>query len=442
MTKIETFNKFSIITLENGLKALIYPREEVNSISIFAIIRAGHLCEKVEQNGIAHILEHMLFDGTEKFVNFKKLNNFFDQIAGEFVGTTSYDFITIGGIFVDEELENALLALNQILFHPLLKKEFLEKEKGIIIDELSTLEDNNDYINFIKAKKARFDDNSILSFPMGGTSESVQKVTHKQVKSFYRKFFRPDNINLIIVGKCNQNKVHKLIKKSFASHALNSKMIHSQFNSDLFSDKKISLTNKPSEKVYMRITFPSYSWKNKTVDRVTLAYLCSLLSNRRDSILYSHLREKLGWIYDINSSFLVGFDIGVFEIETSTPINKSLKVVKEILKAIKKVKTTKFNREFFERVKDIDRKRMKMAFDTPNSILKWFSEEIFYRYPKVLMPSELLKIYNKITTSDIIRVANEIFDLEKINITILQPFDKSDKKSYKEKVDALLVKYK
>jgi DNA-directed RNA polymerase subunit F len=84
---------------------------------------------------------------------------------------------------------------------------------------------------------------------------------------------------------------------------------------------------------------------------------------------------------------------------------------------------------------------MKMVFDTPEGILRWFGEEIVYRYPKIILPKDLIKIYNEIQVSDLQRVAENIIDMTKINISVLQPFGKIDEKKYKERVEELIDKF-
>jgi predicted Zn-dependent peptidase len=431
-----------IAVLKNGMRVLIYPQKNIHSVAILAIIRAGHLCEPIEKNGIAHLTEHMIFDGTETFPDYKRLSDFFDRIAGEFNGATTYDIITVGGSFVDEEMKNALFVLDQILFHPSLTTQFLEKERSIIMDELKTLEDSPDYLNFLKSKQTRFKGKTILTLPMGGTTSSLKKLTCEDVKNYHSKYFRPDNITLVIVGKCDTQKTIELLEHTFDYQKPDTKLKHTQFSPSLFSDKTISLILNKSKKAYIRITFPSFSWKDTIIDRIALAYLAELLSNRRDSILYSHLREELGWIYDIYTDFLIGFDIGTAEISTSTPVDKSLQVIEEILQAISRVKEVEFEKKRFELIKDIDRKRMKMALDTTEGIIRWFSDEIFYRYPTILMPSDIMNVYDKITTEDMLRVARRIFDMSKINLCILQPFEMAEEKRFKEQIEKLIEKYK
>lgn len=439
--KTQKFKSFTIKTLDNGLRVLIYPRTEVNSVSIMALVRSGHLCEKVETNGIAHITEHMLFDGTKKFPNFRKLNDFFDNIAGEFTGSTTFDFVMLGGIFVDEELDNALLSLKELIFEPLLNKEFLEKEKNVILDELSTLHDNNDYQNYSQTKRLRFKGNTILGKPLGGTTKSIKSISIEDIHQFYGNYYCPNNTSIIIVGKLDIKKTEKMLSKHFSKIKENRDIKIPDFSQAEYSKKIVQLIKKKSKKVYIRMTFPSYSWKDETIDRITLAYICSLLTNRRDSLLFAKLREKRGWIYDIDSEFLVSFEKGVFEIETSTPYNKSLSVIEEVLKAIKKIKNENFKIEYFEKIKDIDRKRMKMVFDTPNGIVRWFGEEMMYRYPEILLPADVLSMYDRIRIEDIKRVANRIFNIEMINIVVLQDFMKVKEKEYKEKVNRIVEKY-
>ncbi len=438
MKKSKSNKDYKIISMQNGLKAFIYPKREIHSVSILAIIRAGHLCESLEQNGIAHLLEHMLFEGTKKFQDNISLSNFFDEIAGEFTGTTSYDYISIGGTFVDSELQNALLSLEQLLFQPLLKEEFLIKERSIITDELQTLEDNFDYQNFIDTKKNRFVGKTILREPIGGTIKSLEKIKIQDVLNFHKKFFSPSNMIFIITGNFDFQNVTQILNKIF-SYYPNKGLKHQIFKFSQFSNKVIFTRKAASQKSYIRITFPSFSWEDKIEDRVALSYICSLFTNRRDSLLYSKLREEKGLIYDIYSDFQSSFDIGVYEIYTSTPNDKSLFVIEEILKAMQHIKLNEFDKSYFEKIKEIDKKRLKMALDTDEGILKWFSEEMFYRYPVILKPNDMIPIYDNISTNDLLRVARKILDISKININVLQEFSsKKEEKGFNDKLKKLL----
>src|SRR5690606_24473153 len=97
---------------------------------------------------------------------------------------------------------------------------------------------------------------------------------------------------------------------------------------------------------------------------------------------------------------------------------------------------------FFEKVKEIDRKRMKMVFDTPEGIMKWMSEELVYRYPQILLPADLISIYDSISTADILGVARRTFDKSKINISVLQNFKNCNKIKFEHELKELIQKLK
>lgn len=441
MIKTEKYQNFTILTFENGLRVLIYPQDHVHSVTIHAMVRGGHLGEEIPENGVAHLVEHMLFDGTAKFPTYQKLSDYFDKIAGAFGGTTSWEKISIGGNFVDEELESALIILNQLLFEPLLTSEFMKKEKTIIYDELKTYEDSNEYIHFLQSARARFNQNTILSYPLGGYSETVKHLTLRQVRTYYEKYFRPDNTVIVIAGNCRVEETQKLIKGTFTHKKPANNLEHSHFSTNLFSKQTTDLFDQKSQKAYIRITFPSYSWKDPIVDRVALSYLSSLLANRKDSVLFSKLREENGWIYDINAGYWVERDLGVFAISTSCSPDKTLFVIETILKSLKEVKYKKFSQIKFERVKDIDRKRMKMAFDTTEEIVDYFSEEMFYRYPIIKLPKYFLSVYNKVTTERLRQVAQETFSFDKINVCVLQKFGTKKFAQYDKQIAKYIKTY-
>jgi len=233
----------------------------------------------------------MLFDGTSDFPSFKKLNQFFDKTAGVFHASTSDEVISIYGTFVDEELENSIYALEQIIFKPILSRKSFKKQKSIIKDELKINEDQNDYKLYLKARETRFIKNKILQSSVGGTSKTVDKIKYSQVLSFYKKFFIPNNINIIIAGKFEINKLIKYLEKRFSKYK-ERELELLKYDSQIFSSKRIKIIKESSAiKSYVFITFPSYTMKDDIIKRISLGYLISMLTERRDSILSSKLRE-------------------------------------------------------------------------------------------------------------------------------------------------------
>jgi len=433
--------EFKIITLRNGLKILIYPLCNLHSVSISASIEAGHLCEEYKNNGISHLLEHIIFDGTEKFSTNKALTQHMDKLAGSFSGATSLDTININGTFVDEELGNALKLLDELLFHPLLKKIDIEKEKSIIIDELSSYEDNNDYLHFLETKKLRFKGKTILKLAPGGSTSSISHIKSSEVKKYYDKYFKASNITIVIAGKCNFKKTTSLSKKIFSIYPEVKKLSQNKFSKNNFSSKAVKVIDRPATKSYIRITFPGMSWQDSSFDRVSLGFLCSLLSNHSLSILYEKLRIDLGWVYDIYTENFVGKDIGVVQINTSTSSNRTLEVLEEILKSIKQIKDSLIDKTKLQNLIDIDTKNMKMIFDNPENIVNWFQPELIYRYPKILLPKDFIKFYNRIEVHDIKRIANKILNFDKINICLLKQLNKKNKDTISKNIIKLIHKY-
>jgi len=133
-------------------------------------------------------------------------------------------------------------------------------------------------------------------------------------------------------------------------------------------------------------------------------------------------------------------NLGIFSIYTSSQANNLLYIIEIILKTLKNLKT-KINSKYFELIRDIDRKNIKMALDTTVGITGWYADEIIYKYPKIRTPDDYIKLYNKITLKNLFQSADEIFDFNKINITILSKFSRNNTQLLKQNIDKLVLKY-
>jgi zinc protease len=210
-------------TLKNNLRyVLLKNREPKDVVAMHLNIFAGSLNEKDGEEGIAHFLEHMLFNGTENFPPgklveyFEKIGMSFGPDANAHTGfkSTIYDIILPDG--KDKNIAEALIVFKDYIEGALLLEEEIEKEKGIILSEKNT-SDSVHYRTFIETLKFEFPDSIISKRLPIGKEEVIKKADNKLLKYFYDTWYRPENLVLVIVGDFNIDAVRKEIEKRFSS---------------------------------------------------------------------------------------------------------------------------------------------------------------------------------------------------------------------------------
>ncbi|CCH65745.1 ZINC PROTEASE [Richelia intracellularis HM01] len=198
--------------LKNGLTILT---KEVHSSPVVTLqvwYKLGSRDEETGLNGIAHQLEHVMFQGTKKRpIQFGRL---FNALGGEWNAFTGYDHTA----YYETVESNKLFALLELeadrLRNALINAKALEIEKRVVISELQGYENSVDYRLGSAILKQKFP-NHAYGLPVGGTKADVQKLNVEQVRKYYRNFYRPDNAVLVIVGDFNRKKTMEMVGKTF-----------------------------------------------------------------------------------------------------------------------------------------------------------------------------------------------------------------------------------
>jgi predicted Zn-dependent peptidase len=313
-------------TLKNGLRIILTPVAEAKSAVVSFYFKAGARFESKENNGVAHFLEHMAFKGTEKYPTSMELAKVVEGFGGSWNASTSDEVIEY---FIRAEPSNITTVfdiLHQMLFKPLFNSKEIEKEKGVIIEEIRMYEDHP------QAKVHQMNE-SILwpNHPLGrniaGTAESVNSFTRDHFIAHSKKFFVPSNLVIGISGKFDEKEVLELCNKYF-SELEDSKVGEPELFVDKQGGPQTIGENKKLEQTNLSISFRGY--KRSDPKRYILYLVSMLLGGGMSSRLFQRIREEMGLaysIYSITSSF---FDAGSFYINAGV----SNAQYKEAIKAI------------------------------------------------------------------------------------------------------------
>ena len=335
--------------LENGLEILTIKKDtQISSINLG--IKVGAMYESLEEKGISHFVEHMLFKGTETRKN-EKLNEELENLGGEYNAYTDYESTVYTISCLSEEIENATNLIADMAINSNFLKEEIEKERGVVLAEIRTSKDDIEDLTFKKVNEIAFDKSS-LKYDVTGTEENVKKFTREDIYRFYKKYYTPKNALITLVSSMEHEDALKMIKDNFSNWTgdkVDKPLIIKEDNiSKVVTSYKDNIEQ--STIIYL-YTFYHLSKE----DELPLRILNHRLGESSNSLLFREIREKRGLAYDIYTHLDVTKNIKSLYIYTSVAdedIEKALNAIDEIINKVitQKIKIGKRDLELMKKV--------------------------------------------------------------------------------------------
>lgn len=319
-------------TLENGLEVLTI-KKDTQIASINVGIKVGAMHEDINEKGISHFIEHMLFKGTENRDN-EELNEGLEALGGEYNAYTDYDATVYTVSCLGEEIENAINLLGDMITSSNFKKHELERERGVILAEIRSSKDDIEDLSFTKINDIAFD-KSPLKYDVTGIEENVKKFNRQDIVEFYKKYYVPSNCTITIVSEMEHNKAADMIEKGFLNW--NGKKIE--------QTKMLQEKNKPVKKISLKSDIEQstiiylYTLNDlKKEDELCFRILNHRLGESANSMLFREIREKRGLAYDIYTNLDISNNIKTLYIYTAVAkenIDETVNAIDDLIKNIK-----------------------------------------------------------------------------------------------------------
>src|ERR1700721_2768437 len=211
---VQTLRDIEVATLKNGVRVISEEMGHVRSVSLGVWIRTGSRRETSAENGISHFIEHMLFKGT-KNRSAEQIARSVDSIGGGLDAFTSKELVSYNVKVLDEHLPEAFDVVTDLVRNPLFAAEDIEKEKGVILEELKMEVDNPEYL-IHEIFSSNFWKGSALGRPILGTKQTIRGFDRDRVERYYRQYYTPSNILVTAAGNLNHNRLVQLAEDHFS----------------------------------------------------------------------------------------------------------------------------------------------------------------------------------------------------------------------------------
>lgn len=407
---------------ENGLKVLSYHMPKMESVSMGIWIACGGRYENAKLSGISHFLEHVVFKGTKKRTG-RELKQAIEGIGGSFNGFTAEEFTCYLVKVLNRHLPLALDVLSDMTLNPLLRSEDIEKERGVILEEIGMYRDiPMHYVH--ELLDGLLWPGQPLGLPLAGTAESVSSINKDMIYDYKMEHHNPSNMVVVVTGAYKEESLLPVITKFFKK-LLRGK--RSAFEPASVSQNKAQTKYMFKKTEQMHIAMGVHSVKRDHPDRYVLSLLNIILGGNMSSRLFHELRERRGLAYEIGTQVKRYKDSGAFVVHAGIDNKKLIQAVELILKELSSMKKTLVKDDEFKRAKEYYRGQLLLALEDTMDYMLWLGEG-FILNDRLRTPQEILAQVDKVTPDDLRRVANRVFNTNDLNFALIGPIQDATRK--------------
>ncbi len=418
---------YKVSKLKNGITLIKVPVAGSKAVTLMAMFPVGSRYEHKKISGISHFVEHMLFKGTKKRPTHLEISRELDALGAEYNAFTSKDYT---GYYVRTGEINTAKAfdwLADITFNSKLDGAEIEKEKGVIVEELRMYEDNPLMAVDNLFERAIFGEDHPLGRDIGGTPDSVRGLSRQDLWDYYQNFYLPSNMVLVVAGKINNKKIAKLLKlfetrKDTSKHDLKSKFEKFVWKKQsLPLEKRLLVTEKKLDQAQVIMGFPGLPYNDP--DRYAASVLLNILGGGMSSRLFVEVREKRGLAYMVSTGSAGFRDAGVATIQAGLDPSRLADAFKVIKEELAKIKKTPVSAKELADSKNNIAGRTELSMEDSSAQAQWFAKQFWFGN-KIETYEQVTKKIKQVTAAQVKKVANRFFDMDMAHFAVIGPMSK------------------
>ncbi|MEK7519170.1 MAG: pitrilysin family protein [Patescibacteria group bacterium] len=407
---------FQKITLKNGLRVISVPQKNAQSLTVLVLVGTGSKYETKETNGISHFLEHMYFKGTKKRPTYLEVAETLDKVGGIYNAFTGEDYT---GYFAKVDalrLDLALDWVSDIFLNSKIPSSEIKKEKGVIIEEINMRQDHPSVFVQSLWTKLLYGDQP-AGWDIAGTKESVSNISRQQLLDYMKNQYVAKNTVICVAGKVQTPQLIKKIKRHF-SKIRTLKSINKPKVIEQQSRPQCLLKERKTDQAHLCLGVRAFNLfhPEKYVQEVLAIILGGMMSSR----LFVQVREKLGMAYYISATVAADPDTGFLVTQAGIDNSKVELGISAILREYKKISQEKVSQNELKKAKDYIKGKTSLLLEPSDARALFFASQELLE-GEILTPEEIFHKIDKISPSDILKVARTIFQPSKLNLALIGP---------------------
>lgn len=411
--------------LSNGIIVVLETMPYLKSASFGVWVRVGSANEDDSNNGIAHMIEHMMFKGTHTR-SARQIADEMAMIGGNINAFTSKECTSYYATTLSEHLPMAIDILGDMINHSVIDEKALKKEKGVIIEEIDMYDDSPEDLVHEMLQQRIWKDHP-LGYMISGTKRVVRKVSRQQILDFIDTHYVGENIVISVAGQFDKQQILELLEQHFGgirSNGLNegNQAIKPNYH------QVICKRDKDIEQMHLNIAFDGISYLSE--ERFTLSLLNSILGGSLNSRLFQKIREDSGLTYSIYSYGSSYKDTGLLHIYAAMNPAQTTVVFHKIQQIVQNIKKKGVTPEELSMTKEQIKTEMILGSESAKSRMNSNGKSMLNR-GRIASLEELVAGIDRVSLEDVKEFANKYLDMERSSISLVGNLKEVDLKQLK-----------
>lgn len=430
--------KHSVQVLDSGLELIRIPMASISSVTALVLGNTGSRYEKPAQQGLAHFFEHMVFKGTKKYPDPQVLASTIDAVGAQSNAFTSKEYTGYYVKAASKHLERSLDVLSDMLLQPLIRPEDIEREKGVIIEEINMYSDSpmQDIDNVFD--QLLFENES-LGHDVIGTKETVSGMTHQDFLDLLSSWYGLPNLTLVLAGDATvveSDQTLDLVSKLFGGEKRpqENRVDHRVEVAPLLKSSwkntgRLLVKTKQTEQAHLMLGWPGLVRSDER--RYALALLSIVLGGNMSSRLFTEVREKRGLCYYVHSTVDYYHDAGVFGAAAGVDPRRIHEAVQVIIDEFSQLSSANkaVSQQELDRAREFAMGTLVLSLEDSQSVAQYYGvRQLLQR--KIDTPDAVIERLKRVTLEEINLLAQTLLKSGEMRLALIGPFEQAEFEKY------------
>lgn len=396
-------------TLKNGI-TLIFEKNFSKSVAVEVMFKFGSNYETRDLAGAAHFLEHMLFEGTKKRKDSRKIANEVEKYGGEFNAYTTGDRTAFFIKIINKRFDVALDILSDMVANPIFDKKIIEKEKKVVLKEINMINDDPRSYQWILFHKTLFERHPAKN-PTYGSVETVKKFDRRHILDYYKSHYLPNNMIISVVG--NVKNVREKINGHFGQLRSGMAIRRPEFYEPAQTKIKKFVEKRKTFNSYMMLGYKIVPRMHR--DSYVFDVISAILGRGQSGWMFDEIRNKRGLAYQVGVNNEHESDYGLFAVYTNLDkknIEKAKGIILEQFRRLESI-SKKDLAEAKSYIEGNNALQMEDNFHNADNYAVWETVK------DAKLADEYIKNIKKISVGDIRRIAKKYLN-DKYTLVVIE----------------------
>ncbi len=404
-------SEIRIHRLDNGFTIAMERLPYLHSASCGVWIKTGSAAEQAREAGLAHFLEHLFFKGTQRR-NVHQIMDAVESRGGYLNAGTSREYTTLYSRMLEQHIDIGIDVLADILINSTFRD--LEKERGVILEEIASIEDTPDELSHDLLAEHHWPDHP-LGRPVSGYAETVSAMKYEDCRAFYSTWYKPDNMVFAIAGNFDEDKVLRQVEQAFRD--LPAGAVPPMDSAPSFQ-AGVKMVERPITQTHIGIAFPGPCATDDA--RYCCNLLAGVLGGGGTSRLFELIREEEGLAYNVYAYHTNHIAVGMMGVYEAVAPQNSERALDLTFKELQRIRDEVVELEELERSREQLKGSMLMALEGTYARMSRMAKGLLFK-GRISPVEEIIAAIDAVTPEDLTAFAQQHFRSESCALLLLGP---------------------